>query len=69
MNELPFSVRPVSRAVWPDLITLFETVAPASRCWCMYWQIGPEYRRRTPEANRDDLGDAVEADTPTGLLA
>jgi GNAT superfamily N-acetyltransferase len=61
--------RPVSEDVWPDLVELFSGVAPASRCWCMYWRIGSGYRQRPAESNRDDLHDAVDAGRATGLLA
>src|SRR5690606_15934653 len=40
-----------------------------SRCWCMYWQVGPGYRRHPPAENRAAFRDQVRAGPPPGLLA
>jgi GNAT superfamily N-acetyltransferase len=69
MTRQDLVARPVSEDVWPDLVELFSGIAPAGRCWCMYWRIGAGYRKRPAEANRDDLHDVVDAQRPTGLLA
>ena len=42
---------------------------PCSRCWCMYWRIGPAYRKRTPQTNQSALQKLVRDGPPPGLLA
>ncbi len=69
MTSDRLTTRTVREDNWPDLVDLFADVAPAARCWCMYWRIGSAYRRRPIEANRDDLHDLVRDGRPTGLLA
>lgn len=69
MSEPNYRACTVHEEAWPDLLDLFGGIAPAARCWCMYWRIGSGYSRRPAEANRDDLHDAVRAQRPTGLLA
>jgi GNAT superfamily N-acetyltransferase len=69
MTRQSLVARQVSEDVWPDLVELFSGIAPAGRCWCMHWRIGPGYRKRSADANRDDLHGLVDARRPTGLLA
>lgn len=69
MTEDNFTTQPLSEGTWPDLIDLFSDIAPAGRCWCMYWRIGAAYRRRPAKANRGDLHDIVRHEQPVGLLA
>jgi GNAT superfamily N-acetyltransferase len=64
-----FTVRPVTPERWPALEDLFGRAGGSGGCWCMYWRIGPEHRRRPRELNRDDLRARVEAGPPPGLLA
>ena len=62
-------IRPATAEVWSALEDLFETSGPSRRCWCMYWRIGAEYRRRSAEENREALRELIEAGPPPGLLA
>jgi hypothetical protein len=62
-------IRPLTRDLWPALEDLFGSGSPCSRCWCMYWRIGPAYRRRPAEANKTAFRTVVEAGPPPGLLA
>ena len=69
MTNEGLTALPSCEATWPDLVDLFSDLAPAARCWCMYWRIGSAYRRRPVEANREELHDLVRDGRPTGLLA
>jgi GNAT superfamily N-acetyltransferase len=69
MTHQNLVARQVTEEIWPDLVELFAGIAPAARCWCMYWRIGAGYRNRPDEANRDDLHHLVDTRRPTGLLA
>ncbi|MDJ0792078.1 MAG: GNAT family N-acetyltransferase [Acidimicrobiia bacterium] len=62
-------IRPVTSDLAEQLADLMDAVAPASRCSCMYWRIGPDYRKRLPLENRNDLLSVVGAGPPPGLLA
>jgi GNAT superfamily N-acetyltransferase len=64
-----FTVRPVTPEGWPALEDLFGRAGGSGGCWCMYWRIGPENRRRPRELNREDLRARVQAGPPPGLLA
>lgn len=63
------TVRPLTPDLLPALEDLFDTRGPVSRCWCMFWRIGNEYRHRPPEANKADFCALVENGPPPGLLA
>jgi GNAT superfamily N-acetyltransferase len=63
------TVRELTPDLWPAFEDLFDTSGPVGRCWCMYWRIGAEYRKRPPERNRSDFHDIVETGPPPGLLA
>jgi len=66
---LRFVVRPLTPELWPALEDLFGDQGPVSRCWCMYWRIGEDYRRRPPDANKAAFHGLVESGPPPGLLA
>ena len=57
----------------PDLGTafadLFGKQGPCSRCWCMYWRIGPAYWQQSPEDNKAAFHTVVHGGPPPGLLA
>lgn len=64
-----FSTRPVTRANWADLETLFEARGGPSYCWCMAWR-PMENRGAASNADRKRaLRDRVERREPVGLLA
>lgn len=62
-------VRPLTPELWPALVDLFGDKGAVSGCWCMYWRIGSEYRKRPGEANKADLNQIVLKGPPPGLLA
>jgi GNAT superfamily N-acetyltransferase len=65
---MELTVHPLTPERWSAFENLFSATGPVSRCWCMYWRIGTDYRKRLPEANKADFHTAVE-DSPPGLLA
>jgi len=54
---------------WPALVDLFGDGGPCSRCWCMYWRIGAEYRKRSAVENQSAFHKIVEQGPPPGLIA
>src|SRR5207302_195090 len=60
------TIHPGTSDLWLALRDLFGEKGGCGGCWCMYWRIGKEYRRRSQEANRADLHEVV---TPPGLIA
>lgn len=63
------TVRPLTPDLWPALEDLFGEQGPVSRCWCMYWRIGNDYRTRGRDANKAAFCELVENGPPPGLLA
>jgi GNAT superfamily N-acetyltransferase len=66
---MKLTIRPLTPDLWPALADLFNTKGACSRCWCMGCRIGPAYRRRPREENRDAFREIVERGPPPGLLA
>jgi len=62
-------VHPLTPNHWPALEDLFGSLGACNGCWCMYWRIGAEYRKRPREQNREDFRKVVEEGPPPGLLA
>jgi GNAT superfamily N-acetyltransferase len=62
-------VEPLTPELWPAFENLMDEGGPAGRCWCMYFRIGPEYRRRPPQRNRDAFHEIVMQSPPPGLVA
>src|SRR5215470_17998133 len=55
--------------LWPAFEDLFGTEGPCGRCWCMYWRIGPAYRRQPTESNQAAFRAIVSDGPPPGLVA
>jgi GNAT superfamily N-acetyltransferase len=66
---MELTVRPLTPDLWPAFEDLFSAGGPVSRCWCMYWRIGDEYRKRPREENREAFCELVKGGPPPGLLA
>jgi GNAT superfamily N-acetyltransferase len=62
-------IRPLTTELWPALEDLFGPAGASNGCWCMYWRLGPAYRRRPRQANRDDLRELAAAPVAPGLVA
>jgi GNAT superfamily N-acetyltransferase len=61
------AVRPLTPEAWPALEDLFGRGGASNGCWCMYWVLGPAYRKRSE--NKADLRALSERGSPPGLLA
>jgi GNAT superfamily N-acetyltransferase len=62
-------ILPLTPALWPAFEDLFGNQGPCSRCWCMYWRIGPGYRRQAPQTNQSTFHAIVSKGPPPGLIA
>jgi GNAT superfamily N-acetyltransferase len=66
---MKLTIHPLTLDLWPALENLFGEQGPVSRCWCMYWRIGSEYRKRPSDENKAAFRELVESGPPPGLLA
>jgi GNAT superfamily N-acetyltransferase len=66
---MQLTVHALTSELWPAFEDLFSAGGPVSRCWCMYWRVGDEYRKRLPEENRAAFCELVKNGPPPGLLA
>ena len=66
---MDLTTRSLTRNLWPALEDLFTAGGACGRCWCMYWRIGPAYRKRPADANRGAFKSIVRRGPPPGLLA
>jgi GNAT superfamily N-acetyltransferase len=55
--------------LWPALEDLFGPRGACAGCWCVYWRIGPAYRKRPGEENRKAFREVVRRGPPPGLIA
>ncbi|MBO9553880.1 GNAT family N-acetyltransferase [Cellulomonas sp.] len=62
-------VEPLTPDRWPAFEELMDAGGPAGRCWCMAYRVGPGYRRRPADQNREDMHGVVRRGPPPGLLA
>jgi len=63
------TIRPLTPDLWPALEDLFGKGGASNGCWCMYWRIGSEYRKRERVKNRSAFRRIVRRGPPPGLLA
>ena len=63
------TVHPLTPDLWPALEDLFGEHGAVGSCWCMYWRIGNDYRKRPQEANKAAFCELVKSGPPPGLLA
>jgi len=66
---MKLTVHPLTPDLFPAITDLFGDQGPVSRCWCMYWRIGDEYRKRPREKNKASFWDVVKRGPPPGLIA
>jgi GNAT superfamily N-acetyltransferase len=66
---MKLTIHPLTPELWPALEDLFGEQGPVSRCWCMYWRIGNDYRKRPRDANKAAFCELVKTGPPPGLLA
>ena len=66
---MDLTIGPLTSGRWPALEDLFGPAGASNGCWCMYWRLGPRYRDRPREDNKDDLRRLAASGQPPGLLA
>jgi GNAT superfamily N-acetyltransferase len=62
-------IRELTPDLWPALEDLFGEQGACNGCWCMYWRIGSEYRKRPHVANKAAFQKITENEPSPGLLA
>jgi len=68
-EAMKLSIHPITLDRLPALEDLFREQKVANCCWCMYWRIGSDYRKRPRAANKASFCELVECGPPPGLLA
>jgi GNAT superfamily N-acetyltransferase len=68
MPRSSFSVKPVTKAVWPDLEALFEAKGGPKYCWCMAWRPMEDRTTADNAARKQALYDRVRRRVPIGLI-
>ena len=66
---MKLTIRPLTPDLWPALEDLFGENGACYGCWCMYWRIGNEYRKRPRAKNKAAFREIVKRGPPPGLLA
>ncbi len=69
LSILEPDILPLTPDLWPALEDLFTDRWPVCHCWCMYWRIGSDYRKRPDQVNKADFHEVVRQGPPPGLLA
>ena len=68
-RAVTLTVRPLTPDLWPALEDLFGERGACGGCWCMYWRIGSDYRKRPAAKNKAAFREVVTQGPPPGLLA
>src|SRR5947207_9344135 len=66
---MKLTIRPLTPDLWPALKDVFGENGACYGCWCMYWRIGSEYRKRPREKNKEAFREIVKRRPPPGLVA
>jgi GNAT superfamily N-acetyltransferase len=66
---MKLTIYPLTLDRLPALQDLFGEQRVVNCCWCMYWRIGNDYRKRPRDANKAAFRELVKAGPPPGLLA
>ena len=66
---MEITIHPLTPDRWPELEKLFGKNGACNGCWCMYWRIGSDYRKRPREQNKAAFREVVRRGPPPGLLA
>ncbi len=68
-GNMKLTVVPLTPDLWPALEDLFGKEGACHGCWCMYWRIGPAYRRKPSAQNKAAFRQVVKRGPAPGLLA
>jgi len=66
---MDLTIVPLTPDQWPAFENLFGDHGAVNGCWCMYWRIGNEYRKRSRDLNKKAFHQVVQTGPPPGLLA
>jgi GNAT superfamily N-acetyltransferase len=67
--QAKLTFKPVTKARWPDFVSLFEAPGGPHYCWCMAWRATPDEIRDVGKASRKPLMQSrVDGGTTIGLL-
>lgn len=66
---MDLTIRELTPDQWPALEDLFGEQGACNGCWCMYWRIGPAYRKLSRAANKAAFHEVVTTGPAPGLLA
>jgi hypothetical protein len=66
---MKLTICPLTPELWPALEDLFGEKGACNGCWCMYWRIGPAYRKRPRSENKARLRELILEGRASGLLA
>jgi GNAT superfamily N-acetyltransferase len=66
---MKLKIQPLTPDLWPALEDLFGEKGACNGCWCMYWRIGPAYRKRQHSENKAAFRKVVREGPPPGLIA
>lgn len=66
---MKLTIHPLTLDKLPALEDLFGEQRVVNCCWCMYWRIGNDYRKRPRDTNKAAFCELVKSGPPPGLLA
>jgi hypothetical protein len=66
---MALTIRSLTAELWPAFEDLFGKSGACSSCWCMYWRIGSNYRKKPREENKAAFREIVTRGPSPGLLA
>ena len=66
---MKLAIYPLTPDRLPALEDLFGEQRIVNGCWCMYWRIGSEYRKRPRDVNKAAFCELIKSGPPPGLLA
>ena len=68
-SAMKLIIRPLTPDLWATFEDLFGEHGAVGGCWCMYWRIGNDYRKRPGRENKTAFHALVKKSPPPGLLA
>src|SRR6266699_1729471 len=68
-SSMQITVKSLSPKLWPALENLFGPRGACNDCWCMYWRIGRNHKKRPPRANKKEFPQLVARGPAPGLVA
>jgi len=69
LSAMKLIIHPLTPDLWTAFEDLFGEHGAVNGCWCMYWRIGSNYRKRPRKKNKAAFHELVKNGPPPGLLA